>query len=263
MERLKKAIEMAEGWPKDAGHPPVVESGAIHQGSIKTINVDPKVMQANKIACGFINSPLADSYKLLRTRVIERMRANKWKTLGITGPSAKVGKTLTAINLGIAIAKEPNHSVLLVDTDLRQPSVHKVFGLDIDCGLVDRLAGKSSLDDMLINPGVEGFDILPCLKRDCSYSELLTSPEMDKLLADLKLRYDSRLMLFDLPPILVSDDVLAFSKHLDAILVVVEDNKTLSNEFLHAMEIMEGVDMLGIVLNKSNEAFHESLAGYY
>lgn len=264
MDRIKKALELA-------AHPHAQDSDANANAldyypnypKAKEVHVLPEKLRTNKVVSSFINSPVAESYKLLRTRVIHRMRDNKWKTIGITSPNPKVGKTLTSVNLGIAIAMEPNHSALLVDADLRRPSVHHVFGITPEYGLVDHLTSDVELDEVLLNPGIEGFDILPCPENTVGSSELLTSSKMADLVTDLKNSHPSQLILFDLPPILIADDVLAFSGHLDAILLVVEDDKTLSKDLVQAMDILEGMNLLGIVLNKSSEAIHDQYGAYY
>ena len=263
MDRIKKALELSEFRP--APHPEkraaVRDLGSYPKPRLKQLQAD--TLRKNRVVSGMVNAPYSESYKLLRTRVIHRMRENKWKTFGITSPSPEVGKTLTAINLGIAIAMEPNHSVLLVDADLRRPNVHQVLGIEPEYGLVDYLRGESELDTIFINPGIEDFDIVPCRETTSGSSELLTSARMVNLVEELKWNFPSRLMMFDLPPILVADDVLAFSEHLDALLVVVEDEKTLTREMIEAMDIVGNTNILGIVLNKSQESIQHSYANYY
>ena len=165
----------------------------------------------------------------------------------------EVGKTLTSINLAAAIAMEPNHSSLLVDADLRGPQVHKTLGIKPELGLCNYLKGEIGVPDLLINPGINNFVVLPAQSSSLGSSELLTSSEMIDLVEELKSRYSSRVVLFDLPPVLVGDDVIAFAQHLDAVLVVVEDGKTQADELKKAIELLDGIDILGIVLNKSND----------
>lgn len=263
MDRLTKAINMRKELPgaviqglteeeladnlKDA-------SGSENEGKVtRSHSVSPQVMRQNKIITEITDNAISDSYKLLRTRILRRMKENGWKTIGVTSADKGVGKTLTAVNLAITIAMDSNHSALLVDADLRKPSVQSMFGIESECGLTDYLNESKSVADLLISPGIEHFTILPSSSQLEGTSELLTTHKMAMLVDELRERYDDRIVIFDLPPILVGDDVLAFSSFLDSFLLVVEDGQTQSDDLVRAMELLEGCNMLGVVLNKAKD----------
>jgi len=136
---------------------------------------------------------------------------------------------------------------------LRKPSVHQYFGFEPEKGIDDYLLDGVALSEVLVNPGVERLVLLPVRRSIENSSELLASPAMGRLVQELKLRYPSRMVLFDLPPILASDDALSFAPHVDALLLVLRDAKTTRNELEHALEILQDVPILGTVLNDSNE----------
>jgi Mrp family chromosome partitioning ATPase len=131
--------------------------------------------------------------------------------------------------------------------------VHTFFGIKPKYGLGDYLTSEMAVEELLIHPGIERFVILPTPKSVDGSSELLALSKMVQLVQDLRTRYSSRLIIFDLPPVLVGDDVAALSPLLDAILLVVEDGKTQADELARAVELLEGVNLLGTVLNKSAE----------
>lgn len=259
MDRISKALELAKQNRSQAQqHYPRTEpeTTKIDYAQVRTIQVSIETLRENRIISGFPDEPLVDTYRVLRTRVIRRLQQNNWKMLGITSARAGDGKTLTAINLGISIAMEPNYSVLLVDADLRRPSVHSFFGIKPEHGLSDLLTSDIAIEELLIHPGMERFTFLPCIRPTNASSELLVTSKMVELIQELRSRYPARVVIFNLPPVLVSDDVVALSPLLDALLLVVQDGKTRSDELVRVAELLEDTTLLGTVLNKASEVEH-------
>ena len=217
----------------------------------KSFQVEDAVMRNNRIIAGFNFDQRAEPYRQLRTQVLQKLRANQWKTLAITSPGEGDGKSTTALNLAISLSKEVNQTVLLVDLDLRKPSLAKLLEIDVQYGLVDHLTQSIPIADILLNPGFERLVMLPG-KADPHYSsEILSSPPMKSLLDDLTSRYESRLIIFDLPPLLVNDDALAFIPFADTTLLVVEDGANSSSEIERCLQMLEGTNLLGSILNKA------------
>ena len=187
------------------------------------------------------------------------MKDNHWNTLAITSPGTGEGKTLTSVNLAISLAREVNHTVLLVDLDLRRPSVSSCFGYAPEYGLNDYLEYNISLSEILINPEIERLVILPGREATFNSSELLSSPKMVELVDELKTRYPTRIVIFDMPPMLIADDVLVFTPYVDAFLLVIEEGKTKENELLRSVDLLKQSNVIGTVLNKSTEV----MSNYY
>lgn len=219
----------------------------------RKVSLYPGWLRQNRIITGDVIDAYARAYKVLRTQVSQRMRQQGWRTLGVTSAGPREGKTLTAINLAISLALEANQTVLLVDADLRQPSVHAYFGFDVEYGLRDYLLEAMPLEQILVNPEIRRLVILPGGAPLANSSELLSSPVMLRLVQEVKRRYPSRLVVFDLPPVLTADDVLAFSPYLDASLLIVEEGKTLRDDAARAAELLQAANhnLIGTVLNKS------------
>lgn len=269
MERIKQAVELARAERKSAeaasqadastkADPNAVLADDLEQKDIKysqtrITTLDSNLLRDNKVIYGDSDREGLTAYKMLRTQVLQRMVAKGWNAMAVTSPASDDGKTLTAVNLAISLARELHHTVLLVDLDLRKPSVHQYFGFEPEKGIDDYLLDGVALSDVLVNPGVERLVLLPVRQSIENSSELLASPAMGKLVQELKLRYPSRMVLFDLPPILASDDALSFAPHVDALLLVLRDAKTTRNELEHALEILQDVPILGTVLNDSSE----------
>lgn len=261
MERIKQALEKArsERQKVDASSSEVLSSsGANVPASIvythtRTIDVAEAVLHEKRIISGYERNSYTDAYKMLRTQTLQRLKDNNWNSIAITSPGINEGKTLTAINLAISLAMEINYTVLLVDADLRHPSVHKYFGCESELGLSDYLTAGKPLSELLIHPkALRGVVILPGGKPLANSAEMLNSPQMARLVEELKARYPSRIILFDLPPLLGTADTLAFSPHVDAVLLVIEDGKTQAEDANRAIELLQGTNIIGTVLNKSS-----------
>lgn len=256
MDPLTKAIQLARQDPKQGAtsRRALVPSKIIYNRT-RTVSLYPGWLKQNRVLTGDTNDEATRAYKVLRTQVSQRMRQHGWKTLGITSPGHGEGKTLTAINLSISLALEPNHTVLLVDANLRHPSVHTYFGIDVENGLREHLLDSMAVEDILVHPQIQRLVLLPGSKPINSSSEMLSSPDMLDLVQQLKRRYPTRFVIFDLPPVLVADDVQALAPYLDAMLLVVEEGKTERDHLARAAQLIQATNqnLIGTVLNKSAE----------
>lgn len=254
MERIKQALEMAQRQGGAAARPSAPPSrGALTVAYTETRRapLDPGVMERNRLIAGTGKDPVTSVYKMLRTQVLQRLGANRWNTLAVVSTNHNEGKTVTAINLAISLAQEVNHTVLLVDLNLHTPAVHHYLDDNPLHGLSDYLMGGVELKEILFNPGIDRLVVLPAGGAVANSSEMLSSPKMTALVQELKARYPSRIVLFDLPPLLSCDDAMAFVPYVDAALVVIEDGATEREELLRAVELLGDTPIIGAVLNKS------------
>jgi len=253
MDRISRALELARNKVSKVQEEPEAEQPGkpIAYTKSQSISLSPELLRQNRIMTGIDDGPIVDIYGLLRTRVLKLMRQNNWKTIGITSPNPSAGKTVTAINLSISIAQDQNHSVLLVDADLRKPGLSKTLGIKPEFGLNNYLLADKLLEDLFLHPKIKRLVLVPTCQVKGGSSELLSSPRMTKFVEQAKQRYPERIVVFDLPPVLVGDDVLALSQNIDALLLVVEDGKTQSDELRRATELLHGVNLMGVVLNKA------------
>ena len=230
----------------------------IRYTATRTVPVRLEDLRRQRIITGHDDSQVREAYKILRTQILQRTKAEQKNTLMVTGALPNEGKTLTAINLAISLSHEVDKTVLLVDADLRFPSVHTFFGLPPGPGLVDYLAGDTSLPNLLVHP--QGFDklvILPGGTAVAGAAELIASPMMGNLVRELKHFYPDRYVLFDLPPVLSYADPLAFAPFVDGIILVVEMGKTPREDIQKCVDLLKNFPVLGLVLNKAEERDHE------
>lgn len=227
-----------------------------------TARVESKAMERNKILPAIDDQSAVTAYKILRTRALQRMRSNDWHSLIVTGAGAGEGKTLTACNLAVSVSNDVNQAVALVDLDLQRSTLASYFGLDIRASIGDYLLGHAPLEEIVYAPaGMERLVIIPNRDPVPNSSELLASPRMRTLLQWLDDQGPGTITIFDMPPVLACDDVLAFSPYADAILLVVSEGKTERAALSRTMEMLGDKNLLGIVLNQSREK--GSVSPYY
>lgn len=262
MERIKQALELARQERERFGAKTVTHSSMskakksvadqdIEYTETQSLGLAVRELREKRVVIDQQNA-ITDAYRLLRTQILQRLNDKDWNALAITSPRTGDGKSLTAINLAISLAREVDYTVLLVDANLRSPSIHNYFDFNIEHGLSDYLCGDATLSDVLVHPeGIPRFVVLPAGHAISNSSEMLSSPKMNRLVGELKNRYPSRIILFNLPPLLESSDALAFMPNTDAALLVIEEGKTQEQELRQSFELMQGCNVIGTVLNKA------------
>ena len=262
MERLQKALDLARAerdgkFLASAARPTEPAARANMQDTqvlsrTRVVDTEPSVLRANGVMPADASGPAGHSFKMLRTQVLQRLRQRGWNTLALISPTPKDGKTFTAINLAIAIAGDTNHTTLLVDFDLRNPCVHRRFGIEPEIGVEQCLRGEAGVSEALVNPqGYPKLVLLPARNSVSNSSDLLSSERTRRVIREIKERYPNRVVLFDLPPVLGADDALAFAPQVDAGLVVVGEEHTRREDLQRCFEIMHAIPIIGTVLNGS------------
>lgn len=198
--------------------------------------------------------PHGTPYKMLRTQVLRKLDQLGANSLGVMSAQSSEGKTLTAINLAIAISADPARTVLLVDFDLRNPSVHRRFGYEPTVGVDDCLRSRRPVQEAMFK--VVGYDrltILPARERVEHSSELLSSPATADIVNEMRTRYANRVIIFDVPPVLMADDALAFARCMQAGLLVIGEGKTRRDDVTRTFQLLHDLPFVGTVLNGSRE----------
>lgn len=221
----------------------------------RSVECQDEVLRRNRVLAAFDHGPFADAYQLLRVQVLRRLRENHWNVLGVTSPRGNEGATLTAVNLAIALAMEATQTVMLIDADLKHPKVDALLGLDPCRGLVDYALEDCPLEDLLVHPGIGRLVVLPGGRPMPRSSEILTSPRISALMAEVRHRYPARIIVVDLPPLLSSADALAFAPTLDALLLVAGEGVTTRSDIEASLALVRGAaPVLGTVLNLSGKS---------
>ena len=208
-------------------------------------------LQSKRIISHDITDPRSRAFDMLRTQVLQSMDLKGWKTLAVTSPTPACGKTLTAVNLAVSIARQPDRSVLLVDLDFRKPQVAACLGLKCDEGVLSVLEGRTTLSDAIIPARVGNlrFMVLPTASTIRS-SELISSRAMTAMLEDIKREYHSETIILDLPPILSGDDVIAILPQMDCVLLVAAVGTTTVSQIKECNKHLQSAEVVRMALNK-------------
>jgi len=235
-------------------------AAAANAKKFKELPLNPQAMERYCVLPQIDDQSSLRAYKILRTRVLQRMVSNKWYSMAVTGSTTGEGKTLTAINLAIALAQDVNTYVFLVDLDLQRPQVANYLGMEFEKGLGDYLTGDGDgnlgLADICYNvAGIERLAVIPNSRSLRHSSELLVSPRMSALSQAISAETPRRIVIFDMPPLLTSDDVLAFAPQVDGLLLVLAEGISARANLEKSKQLIGNTNLIGVVLNRSSESY--------
>jgi protein-tyrosine kinase len=193
---------------------------------------------------------IADQFRTLRTLLRFSERAKTFQKIVISSPSQKEGKTTVCLNLAIALSTEQDTSVLVIDTDFRNPSVHKMLGLKFAPGLYNFLAETVTLEQTIHETAISNLHVIPTGKQLANPTDMLVSNKMKEFLNRVISQYDY--ILFDAPPIIPFPDTTTIAMQSDGIILVVESEKTRIPALSSTLVLLEkaNINVIGLVLNK-------------
>jgi capsular exopolysaccharide synthesis family protein len=210
-------------------------------------------------------SPHAEAYRVLRTNLLFSRKDDKLNTIAVVSAGAGEGKTTTVLNLATVFAQS-NQRVVLVDSDLRRPSLHKQLRVSNAIGLTNYLLKQNKLEEVIQTTSLPSLDFMPSGKLPSSSLGILSSAQMKDLIVELKQRYD--FVFFDSPPIMGVSDASILASEVDMTLQVIQYRRYPQPMNIRAKQLIEkvGGNLLGIVLNNINMSQDESYyyySGYY
>jgi capsular exopolysaccharide synthesis family protein len=198
------------------------------------------------------DSAASEQYKILREQVKRFRRDAGIRVVSVTSPVKRDGKSTVAVNLAAALALDYDENVLLIDGDLRAPSVHRYFELNPVPGLTDYLGANSSPTDigsLVQETFLPGLSVLPAGKPTNFASELLAKDKMRQLMEDVRVRFPSHHIVVDTPPILATPDPQVVARHVDGVLLVIRASKTPRDYVAKSVQLLNSSKLMGIVLN--------------
>lgn len=268
MEKIKDAIEKAKGQQSiqlpmrhrvDSSKTfdkPVrdeeEELASIIYNETTSLKLDPVHLENNRIVAVNKHNPLSGVFDSLRTQVLQKMEENNWRTIAVVSPTPDSGKTVVAINLAISISQLPQKTSMLIDFDLRKPRVASYLGIKTKNSINELLSGNAELPDIMVNPGIPRFTVLPTNKPEPKSSEILSSKNIERMIAEVKERYESRVVIVDLPPLLATDDAMVLLPLVDCALLVVGNGMNTESELEEAMRLLSKTNLVGVVLNRAD-----------
>lgn len=195
-----------------------------------------------------------ECFKMLRTKILVSNSGSRPRTIMVTSPQPLDGKTMVSANLAISIAQGINEHVMLVDCDLRGPSLHRLLGLNRHEGIREYLERGTSVAPYLVKTPVKKLTLLSAGKPPQNPSELLSSEKMRLLVEELKARYEDRYIIFDATPAQFAAETAFLASMMDGVLLVVRSGKTARDRALEAIENIGRERIFGLVFNASNES---------
>jgi protein-tyrosine kinase len=260
MENIRQAVERAKGRPQQqigiGFEPP--RRQARHFGDapesrerIQEVELDSAYLQSQRIVAYDGKDPRSRSFDILRTEVLQSMDRKGWRTLAVTSPTPSCGKTLTAVNLALSMARQPERQVFLADLDLRKAQVADSLGLKRGEGVLGVIEGRIELDGAIIRARVGGsrLEVLPTAPTSDS-SDLVGSSAMRVLLQDISGHGQSRIVILDLPPLLTGHDAISILPHVDCVLLVAAVGTSTVSEIEECNKHLQATDVVRFVLNK-------------
>lgn len=264
MERIQNALDKArqrrsgqsptQVGAASKGRPPLKSSEPSEVDTLwealPLFRPEPKLLERNRIFPGD-HRGMANHVDLLRTRALLTMRDNGWTRLAVTSPNISCGKTTTCLNLAYSLSRQKEQRVLLVEMDLRKPNMLKTLGLQAKSLQFSRvLDGREPPEKHLVRlaPNIAMAANKGPANRS---SELLQSPDTSRVLDALEQAYQPTITIFDMPPILVSDDVMGFIDNVDCVLLMAAASSTSIKDIdICEKDLAARTNVLGVVLNK-------------
>jgi protein-tyrosine kinase len=227
-----------------------------------TLDVDACRERRVLLAGDELDAGAVAAYRMLRTRLLHRARTNSWTTIAVTSAGQNDGKTLTALNLALSMSRDKGREIVLLDLDMRNPSVCRTLGVRPARELSDFLEAGPDVQDLFFSIGSDNLVIAGGERPIAHASELLSSPKFDELLQVVKQGLVDPIVLIDLPPVLLTDDALVVAPKIDAFLVVASEGTTGRAEVAKALNLLSEFPIAGVVLNRAVEATHGYDYGY-
>jgi len=271
MEHMQGHRGRVLGWLNNGLSAAGPDAASPAEAPPKKASPDADKIEPDMVSLVKPDSPEMELFRLLRTRILFPQNGRRPpRTILVTSALPEEGKSFVAANLAVNIAKNVDEHVLLVDCDLRKPSIHTKFGFSRVKGLSEYLSAGLELESLLLKAEVEKLTLLPSGDPPQNPSELITSSKMEALIEELKIRYDDRYIIFDSPPSLMAPETSAIAKWADGILVVVKYG-TPMNLVEELVSHLDRHKIIGAVINKINQAEFRSYSynkyyrsgGYY
>lgn len=221
--------------------------------ALRPAMVNPAVLQRNNLFPDPSPDPAAAAIDLLRGRLLQALRENGWRRVAVTSATRGCGKSTVAANLALSLARRPSGRTVLLDLDLRRPGLADLFGLPAPGPMRDLLSGRAAPAVHLLRAG-RGLALGLNARAEAAGADLLLEPAAQEALAAVARDLDPEVVIYDLPPALGSDDVVAVLPQTDAVLLVADGTQTTAEDLRACERLFQGrVPLLGVVLNRAQD----------
>jgi len=217
---------------------------------LKTITLNEKHLTKNHIISGNINAPAHAAFDVLRTRLLHTLKDRGWNRVAITSPTKGCGKTFVAVNLALSLSRRVDSRTILLDMNLRNPSLAKTLGISHPGTMRDYLSGGQFEKDHLFKVNSNLAVGLNSSSEETA-AELLQSSRTKETLEVMQLELRPEIVLYDMPSVLHHDDLLSFLPQIDGVLLVIGGGQTKASEVKQVEKLLnDQAPLLGVVLNR-------------
>lgn len=223
-------------------------------------NVEAERVEPRLVAITHPNSTYCEEYRSLRTHVLHKSAKQKLQSIVVASINPSEGKSVTALNLSWLLAQTDGVTALIIDSDLRMPSLADYMGIETDSGLSHILAGEATLKESIIKLAPSGLHLLPGGEARNDVAELISGPRFKEILREARQMFD--FVIIDAPPLGIFTDATVLIDHADGALLVVRANKTRYSVMDRILEALPKDRMMGVVLNQSEDVLDESHYNY-
>ena len=288
MSRIEKAIEMAakkrqaavpappESPVESSAATPMTEQATASETAVRETGhyearhevfasvPTPVIRNPFLVTATGETGPASEQYRKLKSAIVKLAQLGRFdKSLMVTSAIGGEGKTLTSINLAITLAQEFDHTVLLVEADIRRPTIMKYLEMESPVGLTDCVLDGLDVGDALVKTGIGKLSILPAGRTVPNPVELFSSNRMQNLLLEIKNRYPDRYVIVDTTPLLPFAEPQFIASVVGGVLFVVREGYTSTDKAIKALGLLKNHNLLGVVCNGMSQVHSGGKYGYY
>jgi protein-tyrosine kinase len=269
VDSIIQAVELARAGnqqPRPSNSPGGSQGGAIDSG-FRSQQLNPAFLESTRVvAHGGGDDAHGRYFDMLRTQVLQEMDQNNWQFLTITSPTAGCGKSVTACNLAMSISRLAERSVMLVDLDLQKPRISQYLGLNSKQGVLSVVQNRAALSSVVVEASVGGSKLMILPGEVCrrGSAEWMASQAMGTLLQTIKREFRSRIVIFDMPPVLIGDDVISILPQMDAALLIAGVGSSSTADIKECKKHLANTPVIRVVVNRVTDTTDDYYGyGYY
>lgn len=264
MSRIEEALAKAAGMHAEGGRKAGSRPGMARVPLSDSIQQQgAQVAEETLVVINAPLSPMAEEYRKLKEALVRMTKREQfWNLIAVTSATAGEGKSVTAANLAASLASEFDHTVLLVDADLRRPSIHRYLGLGARKGLSDCLLEGLDIGDYLVRTDIGKLSVLPAGTAMPNPAELFSSETMRGLFREMKTRYADRYIIVDTPPVLPFAETRSMAGFVDGVVLVVKEGQPSLDQIQAAIDALDN-KVLGLVYNGTHTLERASYYYHY
>lgn len=258
MDSIIQAVELARAGgqqPRPSTSMGEPENRAVDT-TIRSVQLNLAHLESTRIvAHGGNDEPHGRYFDMLRTQVLQEMDHNSWQFLAVTSATAGCGKSVTACNLALSISRLAGRSVLLVDLDLQKPRVAEYLGFESKQGVLSLLDNRATLANVVVEASASRSKLMVLPGEVCKRgsAEWMASQAMSTLLQTIKREFRSRIVIFDMPPLLIGDDVISVLPQMEAVLLIAGVGSSSISDIKECRKHLANTPVIRVVVNRVTE----------